>query len=79
MSWKDKFKEAERDRLGIEEEEETYEGSLYAYYKGMKKAGSYKAIWNGRGNYGQEVTSGVYFLHLRAGDVKLTRKLLLVR
>ncbi len=35
MSWKDKFKAAEREREGNDPEEE-YEGSLYAYYKGMK-------------------------------------------
>ncbi|MHA1112235.1 MAG: hypothetical protein ACTSRE_14105 [Promethearchaeota archaeon] len=35
MSWKDKFKASEREREG-EAPEEEYEGSLYAFYKGMK-------------------------------------------
>ncbi len=34
MSWKDKFIAAERDRNKKDDEE--YEGTLYAYYKGMK-------------------------------------------
>jgi hypothetical protein len=36
MSWKDKFRAAERERDENSPEEELFEGTLYAHYKGMK-------------------------------------------
>ena len=41
---------------------------------------SYKrVIWNGRNEFGAEVSSGVYFLQLNAGRQKLVRKMFLQR
>jgi hypothetical protein len=44
-----------------------------------KRAGNYEVIWDGRDDSGKEVSSGIYFYQLRAGDYKQTRKLVLIR
>lgn len=41
--------------------------------------GHVEAVWDGTGDDGQRVASGVYWLSLRAGGVKVTRKVTLVR
>ncbi len=41
--------------------------------------GEYLATWDGRNDRGRAVTSGVYLLHLRAGNREATRKLQLVK
>ena len=51
---------------------------------GYKPAAVYesraKAIyWNGRNEFGEQVTSGVYFYHLSAGDYSATRKMLILK
>ncbi len=46
---------------------------------GAQKEGYYRVAWDGRNNQGKEVTSGIYFYQLRAGDYKQTRKLALIR
>ncbi len=40
---------------------------------------SYQVIWNGRNKYGKEVSSGIYFCQLRAGDFYQTKKMILIR
>ncbi len=42
-------------------------------------AGSYSIHWNGNNNYGQPVASGTYLLLLRAGTVRKTQKIMLMR
>ena len=45
------------------------------YYDTRGKA----ALWDGRDSYGQEVSSGIYFYHLTAGDFHATRKLTIIK
>jgi hypothetical protein len=42
-------------------------------------AGSYTATWNGLNANGQEVSSGIYFCTMRAGEFDQTRKMVLLR
>jgi hypothetical protein len=44
----------------------------------QKDAGYHVAIWNGRDAAGKGVGSGVYFVHMRAGNFVQTRKMVLV-
>ena len=46
---------------------------------GRVTAGDYQIRWNGRNQWGQSVSSGVYFYRLQSGEQVLTRKLLLIR
>lgn len=41
--------------------------------------GEYSFFWLGLDNHGQELTSGVYFYRLRAGDFVATRKMVIVK
>jgi hypothetical protein len=42
-------------------------------------AGTYKVVWDGRDSNGNKMPSGIYFYVLKAGDVKLTKKMILLR
>ena len=44
-----------------------------------KESGFYQAIWDGKDKHGHEVSSGVYFYQLQAGEFKETRKLVILR
>ena len=49
---------------------------------GHKTAGYYlskeeSAYWDGRGNFGEQVCSGVYFYHFQAGKIRSTKKLVI--
>ncbi len=44
-----------------------------------KKAGRYLASWDGTDNAGQNVASGIYFYQLKAGDVTMTKRMVLLR
>ena len=51
---------------------------------GHQRAGFYTdrikaAHWDGRNNIGEQVASGVYFYHLRAGDYSATRRMLILK
>ena len=46
---------------------------------GQQPAGSHSALWDGTGDRGQRVPSGVYVYRLRAGSFVQTRKLLLLK
>ncbi len=41
--------------------------------------GSHAIVWDGKTTTGQSVSSSVYFLHMRAGSVNATRRLIVVR
>ena len=42
-------------------------------------AGNYQVVWNGRDNFGKEVSSGVYFYRLITDTFSQTRKMILIR
>ena len=46
---------------------------------GMYSAGKYSVSWDGTDNYGRQVTSGVYYYRLSAGDVIQSRKMVLLK
>lgn len=45
---------------------------------GMKEAGEHRIDWNGRDRQEQVVAPGIYFLELRAGDARVTKKVVRV-
>jgi len=47
--------------------------------EGMKEAGIYHLVWDGRNTWGQRVPSGVYLCRLIAGSKVFLRKMLLVQ
>ncbi|MBN1825757.1 MAG: T9SS type A sorting domain-containing protein [Candidatus Eisenbacteria bacterium] len=47
--------------------------------KSNLQAGRYEAVWHGQNNAGQNVSSGVYFYRLEAGEYTATRKMVLIR
>jgi len=48
-------------------------------YHGVQTPGDYRVIWNGKNESGEEVGSGIYLLHLRAGEFTAVRKMCLLR
>jgi flagellar hook assembly protein FlgD len=44
-----------------------------------KSPGNYQVIWDGKDQRGDEVSSGIYFYQLKAGNYKETRKMSLLR
>ena len=44
-----------------------------------KSAGRHTVLWNGRDYYGNQVTSGVYFYKIQAGDFARSKKMLLLK
>jgi len=44
-----------------------------------KLPGNYQVIWDGKDQKGNEVSSGIYFYQLKAGDYKETKKMSLLR
>jgi subtilisin family serine protease len=45
----------------------------------VQREGSHVAHWNGKDDYGDEVASGVYLYRLKAAEVTLSRKMLLLK
>ena len=43
------------------------------------KSGYYATQWNGRNQYGQPVSAGIYFYHLQTGAYNKAQKMLLVK
>lgn len=46
-----------------------------AIYEGRSDA----IYWDGRNNFGEQVSSGLYFYHLRAGEFSATRRMVIVK
>ena len=57
--------------------------SVATLVAGPRPSGRYTVVWDGRADYGQQLASGVYFVHLSAetwlGTQMQTSKLLLLR
>lgn len=47
--------------------------------EGQQEPGYHTAVWDGRNQWGQQVGSGVYYLHLEAGPFRAVGKMALVR
>ncbi len=45
----------------------------------LKPAGSYSVKWDGKNEAGNQVTNGVYFYRMEAGNFSSTRKLMLMK
>ena len=41
---------------------------IVEFNKGRLEAGSYNYLWNGENKIGENVTSGIYFYEMKAGD-----------
>ncbi len=46
---------------------------------GVKPAGIYRAVWDGKNDRGQSVATGIYFYRLEAGRFAAVKKMLLLR
>jgi flagellar hook assembly protein FlgD len=46
---------------------------------GMLEANTHSVVWEGHDDYGRELSSGVYFYRLHAGDRVLSRKLVMMK
>jgi len=44
-----------------------------------KEAGTHKYYWDGKSGNGDVVGSGLYFVHIQAGDYKKTKKIVVVK
>ena len=44
-----------------------------------KGPGHHVTVWDGTNNFGQGVTSGVYFYTLRTGEIQETQKMVLIK
>jgi len=42
-------------------------------------AGEYSVVWDGRDSEGKDVSSGIYFYKLEAGEFQKVRKMILLR
>jgi hypothetical protein len=47
--------------------------------QGVYAPGQYRVTWDGRGEYGQTLASGVYFSRLETGSVALVKKMLMMK
>jgi len=52
---------------------------VWSYYEEEKPAGTYKISWNGKNNFGNSVSSGIYILNLSADTFTKSHKLLLIK
>jgi hypothetical protein len=46
---------------------------------GRQAAGPHSAVWDGRNERGEEVSSGIYFYRIVAGELVQSRKMLLLK
>ena len=52
---------------------------IITLFSGTLEQGKHSYIWNGRDKYGKEVSSGIYFSQLYAGDRQMVRKITLLK
>ncbi|OGU72939.1 MAG: hypothetical protein A2V93_05420 [Ignavibacteria bacterium RBG_16_34_14] len=45
----------------------------------FQNAGTYEVTWNGKNDFGQQVASGTYIYSIKAGDYKVSKKMLLLK
>ena len=48
-------------------------------FQGMQEAGPQEQVWRGRDKRGRDVSTGMYFYRLQAGDEVETRRMLLAK
>jgi hypothetical protein len=48
-------------------------------FEGYQSAGMKTLLWDGRGNQGEQLGSGIYFYRLQAGEFNQTRKMTLIK
>jgi len=41
--------------------------------------GNYSVVWNGKDDFGNSVSSGIYFYALKAGDISIVKKMILMK
>ena len=46
---------------------------------GERAAGTWREVWDGRDNARRQVASGIYFVHMNAGEVRQARKIVYLR
>jgi len=44
-----------------------------------QKVGSYEATWNGKDNFGNSVSPGIYFYQLKTNELILSKKMMLMK
>ena len=47
--------------------------------KEHNQAGEYEVNWDGKNNFGQQVSSGTYFYQLRVGNYSEAKKMILLK
>ncbi|GAB4181382.1 MAG: hypothetical protein Kow00108_18040 [Calditrichia bacterium] len=45
----------------------------------VKSAGAHQVTWDGKNQYNNQVSTGIYFYVLEAGPVKISKKMVLVK
>ncbi|MCB0297222.1 MAG: hypothetical protein KDH84_11535 [Calditrichaeota bacterium] len=48
-------------------------------FAGVTQPGVHQVEWDGTNEFGQQMTSGIYFVRLQAGHFNQTRKMILLR
>jgi flagellar hook assembly protein FlgD len=41
--------------------------------------GNYSVVWNGKDDFGNSVSSGIYLYALKAGDISIVKKMILMK
>jgi len=54
-------------------------GEIVRYLYAGESSGEQKILWNGRDNRGNEVSSGIYLVSLKAGELNICNKVVLVK
>ena len=52
---------------------------MITLFRGWKTPGTHKILWNGQGDTGHDLASGIYFLQLKAGNFITTCKMIMLR